>query len=532
MRRLKYLLAVLIASTAFGAPFQSSRYFKNSGGLVDHISPLLVPDQNASAVQNITMDDRGQLSKRSGYSRLNSAGSMTSSAVTGGGYHNAASGSSFFGVVVGTNVYRTGNTFAGTYTQVTGTVTVTSSASNLVQVTSVNDNLVFCNDSDKPFYLASTGNAVHISTGLFTGAKTCGTYGSYLVIGNTTESSVAYPSRVRWSSIQNTNDFPANNYIDIEPNDGDRIVSLISFGDSIYVFKKRSIYRVLITGLDGADAFIIRPVVRNMGAWAKNSVRVVPGEGIFFLAQNTVYQLNNSESATYSGNGLTPIGDPIQRTFDTINRAQWANAVAVVYPKRYQYWISVATGSATTNGEILVYDYIQKAWSVYSGIAANALAQAEDSNGNNIILSGDYAGNQYKQDTGTSDNPAGVATAITGSYTTGELSLGTPEITKGFKYLYVFSQVDVTTTLTVEAAYDYMSAYESTISIDLGQAGALYNTAVYDTDVFPAIAYKVSRVELNRSARDIRLRFSNASAGSIVGVIGWSIIYTLEDFKQ
>lgn len=524
---LKYFKSLAIISLSLycqGAELQPKRFFANNGGLVDHISPLLVPEQNASAIQNITMDDRGQLSKRNGYSLLNTIGALGTSAVTGGGYHNAATGSSFFGVVVGTHVYRTGNTFAGSYTDVTGTTTVTSGATNLAQVTDVNDNLIFCNDVDKPFYLSSTGNAVQISTGLFTGAKTCATYGSYLVIGNTTETAVSFPSRVRWTSIQNTNDFPANNYVDVEPNDGDKIVAIIGFDDSVYVFKKRSIYRMLITGQDGADAFVIRPVVRNIGAWAKNSVRVIPNVGIAFLAQNTAYVLSDS--------GLEPIGDPIQRTFDTVNRTQWGNAVAVVYPKRYQYWLSIATGSATTNGEVLVFDYIQKAWSVYTGINANALAQAEDSNGNNIIISGDYSGNQYKQDIGTSDNPAGVATAITGSYTTGELTLGTPEITKGFKYLYIFSQVDVTTTLTVNVAYDYMSAYESALSVDLGQAGALYDTARYDQDLYPAVAYKVSRIELNRSARDIRLRFSNASAGSIVGVIGWSLVYSLENYNQ
>lgn len=522
MKKLSFVLLSLLSATLYAGQLQPSRSFENNGGLVDHISPVLVPDKSASDINNITMDDRGQLSKRAGYTLLNSTGAMTLNPLTGGGYHNAATGTSFFGVVVGTNVYRTGNTFAGSYTNVTGTVTLTSSASNLVQTTSINDQLVFCNESDKPFYLASTGNAVHISTPLFSGAKTCGTYGAYLVIGNTTESGTSYPSRVRWSSIQNTNDFPALNYIDVEPNDGDKIVSLISFDDSVYIFKKRSIHRMVITGLDGADAFIIRPVARNIGAWAKNSVRVIPNVGIAFLAQNTAYVLND--------NGLEPIGDPIQRTFDAANRAQWGNAVAAVYPKRYQYWLAISTGS--TNQEALVYDYVQKAWTIYTGMSLNALAQAEDSNGNNLLLSGDYTGNHYKQDTGTSDNPAGVARAINGSYTTGEITFGSPELTKNFKYLYIITQVDINTTLTVDAAYDYASDYEAAFSVDLGQAGALYGTAIYGTDIYPAGQYKTSRVELNRSARAVRLKFSNSSSGAIVGVIGWVIVYSNEDWRQ
>lgn len=528
---MKYLLLTIVITglsviNCFSAPLQSSRHFENTGGLLDRVSPLLVPDKNATVINNITLDDRGQLSKRNGYDILNSTGALgpTSFAITGGGYHTAATGSSFFGLVAGSDVFKTGNTFAGSYTKVTGNVTITNSASNLVQTTSFQDKLVFCNESDKPFTLASTGNASHISTNTFSAAKTCATYGSYLVVGNTTESSVANPSRVRWSDINNTESFPANNYWDVEANDGDKVVSVVSFEDSVYIFKKRSIHRLIITGLDGANAFVVRPIARNIGAWAKNSVKVVPNVGIVFLAQNTVYVL--------SGNQLEPIGDSIQRTLDDISRASWASAVGEVYPKRYQYWLAVSP-SGSGNTQVLVYDYIQKSWTIYSGMTVNALAQAEDSTGDNILLSGDLNGNHYKQDTGTSDNPANVSTPISASYTTNDISLGTPEITKTFKYLYLFSLVDTTTTVTTNIYYDYDgSAVQNSIDLSLGQTGALYDTAVYDTAVYPNVQYKVSRVELNRSARSVKLQFTNSSANSLVGIIGWVFVFQIEDYRQ
>lgn len=524
MRRLILLFAAFCAVNSFASPLQSKRYFTNNGGLLDRNSQLAIPDSNATATQNVSLDTRGQLLKRPGQTLINaSTGTLTLSPVTGGGYHNSSSGSNFFGVVAGTNVYRTGNTFAGSYTNVTSTVTITSGASNLVQVTDLNDKLIFCNESDKPFYVGSTSNAFALNTSVFTGAKTCTTYGVYLVVGNTTESAVAFPSRVRWSDINSPDTFPALNYIDVEPDDGDKIVSVISFDDSVYIFKKRSIYRMLITGLDGPDAFIIRPVVRNIGAWAKNSVRVIPNVGIAFLAQNTLYVLND--------NGLSPVGDAVQRTFDSVNRAQWSNAVAAVYPKRYQYWIAVATGSATTNGMIMVYDYVQKAWTTYSGINANALSQAEDSNGNNLLVSGDYTGNQYKQDTtNATDNIAGVTTNIVFSYTTPDLAMDSPEFTKNFKYLYLFFNV-VASTTTVEAAFDYQTDFDYSTAIGLGSIGALYDNAVYDLGIYPAIVSKVSRIELNRSAKAIRLRFTESSANSY-GIIGWAVVYSMEDWNQ
>lgn len=519
-------LGLILPPKGYSSELQSGRYFENSGGLIDHMSPLLIPDKNATQIQNVTLDDRGQLSKRNGYDILNSTGRMgTTDPVVGGAYHDPASGNDFFALVVGTSVFTTGNTFAGTYTNITpAALTLTNSSSNLAQATSLNDKLVFCNESNKPFTVTAAGVVAHISTSTISAAKTCATYGLYLVLGNTTESSVALPSRVRWSDVNNTESFPANNYIDVEPNDGDRIVGLITFDDSVYIFKKRSIYRMLITGLDGADAFQIRPVARNIGSWAKMSIKTIPNVGIAFLSQDTVYILNDD--------GLTPIGDSIQRSLQDVNRLMWTNAVAEVYPKRYQYWLSMSEGGSQ-NDAVFVYDYVQKSWTVYRGIKANMLAQAEDSNGNSILLSGDYLGNNYQQDTGTSDMPANVTTAISAYYTTADLHLGSPEITKNFKYLYLFSVVDSTTTITISAFYDYdASAVAYSSDLSLGQNGAVYGVGIYGQDIYPNQQYKVSRIELNRSSRAVKLKFSNSSSDARLGVIGWVLVYANEDYRQ
>lgn len=522
------LILSTLAYQTYGAQLQATRFFDNSKGLMDHTNPLTIPNQNCTDVNNVSFHVKNKLMKRFGDSITNSTGALTSTATTGGGYYNPSVGANFFGVIVGTNVWRTGNSFGGVYTNVTGTVTLTVSASNLAQTTGLNDRLVFCNESNRPFSLGYTGNAVILGSSSVTdvdlmGAKTCSTYGNYLLMANTTEVSVAYPSRVRWSNINNVNSFPALNYIDVEPNDGDKIVSIITFEDSVYVFKKRSIYRVLITGLDGPDAFIIRPVSRNIGAWAKNSVKILPNIGIAFLAQNTVYIL--------SDNGLDPVGEPILQSFEEVTRNMWANAVAEVYPKTFQYWIAVSTTSDSQNHLVLVYDYSEKAWSHYTGLNVNMMAQAEDSTGANIILTGDYTGNIYKQDTlSTQDNNNGTLINVPFSYSTPDYTMDTPELTKGFKYLYVFFDV-FNSSITIEADYDRSGTFDPAVSIGAGGTGALYDTALYDTDSFPQGMAQVARIELNRSARTVKLRFKENSVSEF-SIFGWTIVYSLEDFKQ
>lgn len=522
----KLLLGLLLLPSLSAAEnLQSKRFFQNTGGLIDHISPLLVPDNSATEIKNITLDDRGQLSKRNGYTVISSTSALlgvSTHVVTAGTFHKASSGSDFFAVVAGTAIYRIGNTYSS-YSSITGSVVLTASTTNLGQTTHLQDKAIFCNDLNKPFYVSSTGNAVTISTNTFDTAKTCAAYGVYLTIGNTSESGTSYPSRIRWSDINNVNSFPSLNYIDVEPDDGDIIVGMVAFDESVYIFKRKSIYRMLITGLDGANAFIIRPVSRNIGAWAKNSIKVIPNVGIAFLAQNTAYILSDS--------GLTPIGDPIQRTFDTITRPMWTQAIAEVYPKKYQYWLAVST-SGTTNTEVLIYDYIQKSWTIYDNMNISMLSQAEDSNGNNILISGDYTATTYIQDSGSTDNNHNVSAAIQATYSTGNLLFDSPEITKGFKYLYVFTLGDSNYTLTVKTAYDYAASYETPQTIDSGSTTSLYDTGIYDTSMYPSSGISVTRLELNKSAKSLKLQFVNNNSGQIFGLIGWVVVYSLENFNQ
>lgn len=525
------LLTLGLCSVVTASPLRSEIYMQNNGGLYDHISPLLVDKTHASAIDNVTLDDRGQLSKRNGYTVVQSTFGMlgfSTWTVTGGAFHKASAGPDFFAVVVGTAVYRATTAFSS-YTAISGTgvnaTTITATTTNLAQATQLQDSVVFCNEVDKPFYVQATGNAQAISTSTFSAAKTCATYGAYLVAANTAESSTAFPNRVRWSDINNINSFPPLNYIDVEPDNGDAIVGLVAFDESVYIFKKYSIYRMLITGQDGPDAFIIRPVARNIGAWSKNSIKAIPNVGVIFLSQSVAYLLSDS--------GLSPIGDKIQRTFDTVQRSMWANAVAEVYPKKYQYWLAVST-AGSVNTEVLVYDYIQSAWTIYDNMNVAMLAQAEDNTGKPLLISGDYTASTFKQDTGSADSLRGTSSAISAAYTTPNFTISSPDITKNFKYLYVYAVGDSNYTLTVKAAYDFSNTYEYTQSVAVGSSSAFYDTGLYDaaSALYPASGMSFVRLELNRSAKAIRLQFLNSTSGEAFGLIGWTLVYSPEDYTQ
>ena len=516
----KLLLSLfLLASPSFAA-LQSERFIDNTGGLVDRYSPILLPTKSAKSIQNIHLDDRGQLVKRLGYDNDNTT-DLTHSTVTGGGFHQSTTGTSFMAVVVGTGIYTTGTTYGGSYTLVNSTEVLTAGINNLAQFTSFNDWGVICNESDYPFQVSNS--AAYRIPNVSTGAKTCESFNNYLLLGYTTEASTVYGSRLRWSDLGVLNTWPANNYIDIEPSDGDSIVAIKRYQSNLYVFKKRSIYEVIQTGGSGAEAFIVRPVARGIGAWAKNSVQVIENRGIVFLGQNGVY--------LFDGSNFDFISDPIQRKIDGLSRSRYAQAVAVVYPVRNQYWISVTDDADTQNKLILVWDYIQQAWSTYTGIHANALIQAEDNTNTIKIFSGDYNGDIYEQDTGTQDEPGGVSTNISCFYETPDLHLGSPEIDKTFKYVYVFSRATVEANVTMDIAYNYQGAFVDSKDLSVGSVAAVWGTAVWGTDVWPGTATQIHRIEINRKGKAIRLKFSENSTTQL-GVLGWVVVYDLEDYRN
>lgn len=525
-KRIIPLLFIPLSVYCYGdSPLQSRRFLANNGGLVNHISPLLVPENSASTIENISLDDRGDLIKRNGATIVVSTSALLGRStwtVLGGGYHTAASGSNFFAVIVGTDVYRL-DTGLTSFTKITGSVSLTLNTTNFAQKTDFNDAAIFCNEIDTPTYVTASGNASTITGQPFSSAKTCATYGNYLLAANTVETLSNFPNRVRWSDINTQNTWPALNYFDVELNDGDKIVALIAYNESVYVFKQRSIYQILITGGVGANAFIARPVARNIGAWAKQSVKVLPNVGIAFLAQNTAYLLNN--------NGLTPIGDKIQRSFDAIQRSQWANSVAEVYPKKYQYWLSVST-SGSTNTETLVYDYVQNNWTLYDGMSFSMLTQGVNSTGDNILLSGGNTATVWQQDNGTVDQSTStVGNSISATYTTGQLFTDTIDITKNFKYLYLITAGDHNYNVTLNTYYNLSSAIENTQTIAIGSTSGTYDNAIYDTDVYSSGSNTITRIELNKSARAMQLQFQQTDNLGSFGIVGWTIVYSMEDYR-
>ena len=149
--------------------------------------------------------------------------------------------------------------------------------------------------------------------------------------------------------------------------DGDPIVGLYSwFGNYLLVFKRRSIWVVNADPLIDVADWSIELVNNRIGCVSDLTIQSV-GKDVFFLAQDGVRSLARIQNNTIT-DVSTPISAPVQDIIDGANRGLLGQSCATYY--RNRYFLSIPSGTATTNSTTLVYNAVLEAWtSVWTGWA-------------------------------------------------------------------------------------------------------------------------------------------------------------------
>jgi len=194
-------------------------------------------------------------------------------------------------------------------------------------------------------------------------AHTIASYIGRLFAGSTTETGTFFGDRVRWSAVGDDSDWTGtgSGYLDLDDTDG-TVVKLLPLGGVLVAYKDTSLYNLHATG-DRDDAVVKQLLSPGIGAAAMSTVKSIVGrDGLpahLFLGQGhggyNVY--------LYTGNLLTPIGDPIRDELrDNLNPHQAKNAFAVVDQKRNQYMFFVCYERETFPTRAWLYDINTGAW--------------------------------------------------------------------------------------------------------------------------------------------------------------------------
>jgi len=175
----------------------------------------------------------------------------------------------------------------------------------------------------------------------------------------------ANPSRLFWSGALGTTqadgvnaagpwNWPATNWVDINPEDGGEITRIFPFGQAIIAFKGNSTYALVGAG-DPSTARLY-PIHGNIGCTLPGSVAESTGK-LFWATDDGVYQ--------YDGSGVTRIDRKVRSLMASLaggTYAKWVTGYAA--GERYHLHFPIATTG--TEAYHFVYDTELQAWEFHT----------------------------------------------------------------------------------------------------------------------------------------------------------------------
>jgi hypothetical protein len=383
MRLLKILfLLFFLSSTAYAAdpeglvsyPPEKIMGFR---GLDTRSTAPTLADGRALDLNNVKLSAAFNLTQRNGYSVINDTLddlNIDSPAITGLFDTEYSDGNAWLLAFVGDSLkYDNSGTWT-TLIDYASAETITTGQNNQWACTLALDNAICTNDVDLPLKIDSTPDATLLDvsdlTDTLTKAKAIAWYRNFLILGNTVENSVERPTRFRYSNVGTIATWSDDDFVDISTFGGDEIIGFAELYGELFIFLKKSIWRASFVG--GDDVFVFRKAIEGFGAVARDSIEVV----VYPDGRNEVIFLNE-EKKLFSFNGIvvSNIGLIIQPTLDNLNEVRLQYAQGISDGK--SYFLSVSTGSSSTNDTLYEFELETREWTKHDQIDANALARVK-----------------------------------------------------------------------------------------------------------------------------------------------------------
>ena len=376
--------------------------------------------------------------------------------------------------------------------------TITAGNNNLFKWSTFNGKAYGTNGVDRPIKWAGSGNASlwTVLSGM-TKAKWCEYFENYMFVANVTVSSTVHQTRIYWSTLDDAETYSSADFNEIGLDDGQEITGLKALGDRLVVFKERSIYIALFTG-DADIPFAFKKSQSSVGCVSGYSIQEV-NNGLIFLSLDGIYFFDGATS--------TKISDRISSTINGYTKSRFATAVSGYQRDANRYWLSFTASGGSTHSAIVTWDSFNNAFSVYSGIAANAITVLRTS-GDERIYFGDYGGFAYRADSGTSDNPLGTETAVTAYWRSKWFDFGDPMNQKGVPNVTAYFNY-ASTTMTFIYSYDLESGDQFSQTFSIQAPGSLWDQANWDEGEWGGSGGSFVRLDLDGRGRLIRFAFYN-----------------------
>lgn len=454
-----------------GANGPSIDFSDFSGGL-NTFDPEYVSTINQSPdLDNIILLDKGY-KKRMGDSAWNASAMVSgSTAIHGMGYIKLDAGTEFLTAIAGTKFFSD-SSLAGTMTDRTGAITITTGQNNIWTPVNFNNlQIWFGGAPDAPFKYSGTGNIAALGGSPPT-ANSVFAANNRIFAMNTT----ANPSRIFWPVLSNPEDWTGSGSgsADVALSDGDTLQCGIVIGpDTAILFKNNSTHMMVLT----RQPFPIYQLQKGVGIAGKNAWALANGE-IFFITPGLRMK------STRDGVNFKTYPNDINDIWDSITTTRIPYIQGIYYqPLEWIMWVVTIGGSATTNNYLLIWDIERECFLRCStGYKANVLAMVQ----NRRLFAGHYNGVLYEKLKASifSDASETSPGAIDARWRTPFRGL-TQEIDNTVHPLaiYVVALTETASTLDVSYGFDFTSP-STTQSFSLQAVGGIWDTGVWDSAVW------------------------------------------------
>ena len=399
----------------------------------------------------------------------------------------------------------------GTWDDTSGTVSIT--AASHCDFVNFNNECYITNGTDVPFKYTGAAAATNIAQDLvdigLTKAKYLEEFNNYLFFGNVEVSSTTYQTRIYWSGLKDTTSWSALDFIEIGLNDGQEITGIKKLSDRLVIFKTRSIYNLFFTG-DSDIPFILKRSNSSVGCIAPWSIQELEN-GLVFLSYDGLY--------FYDGNNSFKVSDKVNTTIKGFNQSRFSSAVSLVQKDKNRYMLATTSSGATSNNRVLVWDYFNKAFSIYVGINAADMATFYIGGTDERPYFGDYSGYTYRADTGSDDYPLNAVTAIDAYYVTNWKFYKDIVNIKQVPHVYMYYAIN-NAVLTLSYSFEFETGDQYSQTFSTATSSDVYGTGLYGTATYSSAGNGIKRRDLMGSGRVIRFKIANSVAGETFTIHG------------
>lgn len=379
------------------------------GGANEKIAPHLIgdnqsaaPDSSTYPLKNCHTNEVGKIIKRNGspvYTgpiTISGSPDIVLDEICGGYQYNKFDGNSYE-IIVGSNGADQKVVDISTPaspSDITGAVTITDDT--YVHFATVADTLIMTTeDRDAP--IKWTGSSTCAALG---GTPPSGKYVieffNYAFIANTSSN----PERIYWSALFDVESWTTGSDFFRAP---DAITGVAKRGDTLYIFTKNTITIARYTG-DAITPFDFQRLDTNVGCISHRSLANIEGVLHWMAGDAHLYRMQD-----FKPERLT---EAIPQTIAGLNQGSFSISCGIDHRELRQYWCAVTNDSSTVNDFVLVLDYLNNELFMYDGMNINSIFNWVDSSGNSKTYFGDRTGRVFLTNSGTSDYPGGIQTAI------------------------------------------------------------------------------------------------------------------------